>query len=83
MAGGRDGENSREDARSLYEEQELSKNVCYEDVIPEKETEGLKELKDSGFKSDELFLVTRNTDKELYRIRFVPLWEWLLRKNFF
>ncbi|MBU4286564.1 MAG: ATP-binding protein, partial [Proteobacteria bacterium] len=61
----------------------LAINVCYEDVIPERETEGLKELKDSGFKSDELFLVTRDTNKELDRIRFVPLWEWLLSRNFF
>jgi hypothetical protein len=43
----------------------------------------VKELKDSGFRSDDLFLVTRDTDKELDRIRFVPLWEWLLSRNFF
>lgn len=61
----------------------LAITVCYEDVIPERETEGLKGLKDSGLKLDGLFLVTRDTDKELDRIRLVPLWEWLLNRDFF
>jgi predicted AAA+ superfamily ATPase len=58
----------------------LAINVCYEDTIPERETEGLK---DSGLKADDLFLVTRDTDKELDNIKFVPLWEWLLSRDFF
>lgn len=61
----------------------LAINVCYEDSIPERETEGLKGLKDSDLKADALFLVTRDTDKELNNIRFVPLWEWLLSRDFF
>lgn len=40
-------------------------------------------LKGSGLKADDLFLVTRDTDKELDHIRFVPLWEWLLNRDFF
>ena len=61
----------------------LAINVCHEDAIPERETEGLKELKDSSLKADELFPVTRDTDKELDHLRFVPLWEWLLSRDFF
>ena len=61
----------------------LAINVCYEDAIPERETEGLKGLKDSGLKADGLFLVTRDTDKKPDRIRFFPLWEWLLSRDFF
>ena len=43
----------------------------------------LKGLKDSDLKSDDLFLVTRDIDKELDNIRFVPLWEWLLSRDLF
>ncbi len=76
--------NKREvDFIAQKEGQTLAINVCHEDAIPERETEGLKGLKDSGLKADDLFLVTRDTDKKLNHIRFVPLWEWLLSRDFF
>jgi hypothetical protein len=40
-------------------------------------------MKDSSLKADELFLVTRDSDKKLDSTRFVPLWEWLLSRDFF
>ncbi len=57
-------------------------NVFYGDEIDKREIKGLLDFKEK-FKSrvSELVLLTKDTEKEEGRIRFIPLWKWLLEKS--
>lgn len=53
-------------------------NVTYTDDIDKRETEALLEFNKSFKKINELFLLTKNTEKNEHGIIFMPLWKWLL-----
>jgi len=57
-------------------------NVCYSDEIPEREIKGLKEIKkDFGNKVKNLIVLTKDIEKEEDKIRFIPLWKWLILED--
>ena len=58
--------------------QTIALNVCYEDVVPTREIEGLEMIKDSGFECDRLYLISRDTEQDIDGIRCVPLCQWLM-----
>ena len=53
-------------------------NVSYADEINERETIGLLEFKREFDKTQELIIITKDTEKKEKGIFFVPLWKWLL-----
>lgn len=61
-------------------------NVTYTDEINEREIKPLVDLKKSFHKSKiELIIITKNMEKEELieknKIKFIPLWKWLLENN--
>lgn len=54
-------------------------NVCYSDVVDEREIKGLKEF-EKEFKSsiDELIILTKNVEEKKEDVTLIPLWKWLL-----
>jgi predicted AAA+ superfamily ATPase len=62
-------------------EQTTAFNVCYEDVVPPREIEGLKMVRSSGLECDRLYLITRDTEQDIDGIRCLPLWQWLLETD--
>ncbi|MCL7411484.1 MAG: ATP-binding protein [Methanosarcinaceae archaeon] len=54
-------------------------NVTYSDIIEERETKALLELKEQfGDQVSELILITRNVSKSENGITYVPVWKWVL-----
>ena len=53
-------------------------NVCYSDDMPEREIKSLLEFKKQFHKSNELVLITKNTEKHEEGVKFIPLWKYLL-----
>jgi predicted AAA+ superfamily ATPase len=54
-------------------------NVSYTDEIEEREIKGLKEFKNQFKKTKQLTIITKNTEKEENKIKYIPLWKWLLQ----
>ncbi|MHA1785926.1 MAG: ATP-binding protein [Candidatus Helarchaeota archaeon] len=53
-------------------------NVTYTDEINEREINSLIEFKDNFDKTNELIVITKDTEKTIDQINFIPLWRWLL-----
>ncbi|MCR4334945.1 MAG: DUF4143 domain-containing protein, partial [archaeon] len=53
-------------------------NVSYTDEINERETTGLHEFKKQNEKTMSLIIITKNLEKTENKIKFIPLWKWLL-----
>ncbi len=53
-------------------------NVTYTDEIDKRETDGLLQFKENFRKTSEMIVLTRDLEKEVHGIRFIPLWKWLL-----
>ncbi len=54
-------------------------NVSYTDSIPERETEGLREFRDTfGDRVRDLVILTKDTERNEEGIHYIPLWKWLL-----
>jgi len=56
-------------------------NVCYSDEIGEREAKPLLEFKERFEKTRELLIITKNTRGMKDGIKYVPLWEWLLKSG--
>ncbi|MBN2013950.1 MAG: ATP-binding protein [Candidatus Altiarchaeota archaeon] len=53
-------------------------NVTYTDEVDEREIKSLKEFKQKHKKTQELIIITKNTQKTQEEIKYIPLWKWLL-----
>ena len=53
-------------------------NVSFTEEINEREIKALLEFKKEFKKVKELILITKEIEKEENRIKFIPLWKWLL-----
>ncbi len=54
-------------------------NVSYTDALPEREERALLEFADQyGTQVQECILLTKDTQREAGRVRYIPLWKWLL-----
>ena len=53
-------------------------NISYSNKINEREIESLKEFKRKHKKCTELILITKDVEKGEERVKFIPLWKWLL-----
>lgn len=53
-------------------------NVCYSDEVPEREINSLLDFKKQFQKTNELIIITKDTEKYEQGIKFVPLWKYLL-----
>jgi len=53
-------------------------NVCYTDEIPEREIEALFEFRNSFRKTKKMILLTKDVEKKVKEVEFIPLWKWLL-----
>jgi len=56
----------------------IAMNVTYTNDIEEREINSLIEFKKEFKKTKELVILTKDTEKKEKRIRFIPLWKWLL-----
>jgi hypothetical protein len=57
-------------------------NVSYTDALPEREEGALLEFADLyGTRVQECILLTKDTEREAGRVRYIPLWKWLLRQR--
>ena len=57
-------------------------NVSYTDALPEREERALLEFADLyGMRVQECILLTKDTQREAGRVRYIPLWKWLLRQR--
>lgn len=55
-------------------------NVCYSRVIKDREIDSMLEFKQKFKNVKELILITRDLKEEKRGIKFIPLWEWLLKQ---
>ncbi|MBT5023439.1 ATP-binding protein [Candidatus Woesearchaeota archaeon] len=55
-------------------------NVSYTNEINERETNALIEFKKKFNKTNELILITKDTEKTNDSIKYIPLWKWLLEE---
>lgn len=53
-------------------------NVTYTDEINEREIKSLIEFKEKFKKTNQLIILTKNTEKQEKEIHYIPLWKWLL-----
>ncbi|MFH1257659.1 MAG: DUF4143 domain-containing protein, partial [Candidatus Micrarchaeota archaeon] len=53
-------------------------NVSFTDEIEERELKSLLEFKEKFGKTSGMTVITRNAERREGKIRFVPLWKWLL-----
>ncbi len=53
-------------------------NVSYTDNIDEREIRALLEFKKNFNKTKEMVIITKDLEKEQQKIKFIPLWKWLL-----
>ena len=53
-------------------------NVTYADEIDERELKALLEFKKNFARTKEFIVITKNLEKKENRIKFIPLWKWLL-----
>jgi hypothetical protein len=53
-------------------------NVCYSNVIPERETISLFEFKRRQQNVKKLIIITEDIQQEVNGIDFIPLWEWIM-----
>jgi len=58
-------------------------NISYTDEIEEREIKGLLEFQKNFKNIEELILITKNLEKKENNIKFIPLWKWLLLKEYF
>jgi uncharacterized protein len=57
-------------------------NVCYTDLIPDREIRGLQEFAEEfGESVKERIILTKDLEKNDAGISFTPLWKWLLRRR--
>ncbi len=56
-------------------------NVCYSNMLKEREIDSLLEFRDTFKNVKKLLLITEDTEKEEGKISFVPLWKWLLNER--
>ncbi len=56
-------------------------NVSYANELDEREIKGLLEFKKKFKKCRELIILTKDLEKKESRIKFIPLWKWLLINN--
>ncbi|OIN97162.1 hypothetical protein AUJ66_04225 [Candidatus Desantisbacteria bacterium CG1_02_38_46] len=70
--------NKREVDFILKEKNNLSAvNVCFSQTLPQREIDGLLEVKERLKNIKELILITKDIQKEENGIKFIPLWKWL------
>lgn len=53
-------------------------NVCYSDEVPEREINSLLDFKKQFQKTNELIIITKDTEKYEQGIKMIPLWKYLL-----
>jgi predicted AAA+ superfamily ATPase len=53
-------------------------NVCFSNVIPDREIKSLLEFKEEFQNVKNLILLTEDLQKEENGIKFIPLWKWLI-----
>ena len=56
-------------------------NVSHTDDIEEREAKSLLEFKEKFPKTKELLVLTKDTEKKEGKIKYIPLWKWLLEKQ--
>jgi predicted AAA+ superfamily ATPase len=57
-------------------------NVCYADLVPEREPEALREFTEEyGNTVRERIILTRDREEEEGGIAYIPLWKWLLTRE--
>lgn len=56
-------------------------NVTYTDKINEIEIQSLLEFKQNHKKTKKLIIITKKTEKTQDKIKYIPLWKWLLQKT--
>ena len=53
-------------------------NVCFSNIIPDREIKSLLEFKEEFQNVKNLILLTEDLQKEENGIKFIPLWKWLI-----
>jgi predicted AAA+ superfamily ATPase len=53
-------------------------NVCFSNMIPDREIKSLLEFKEEFQNVKNLILLTEDLQKEENGIKFIPLWKWLI-----
>ena len=56
-------------------------NVSFTDKIDEREILSLKEFQNKNKKTQNLILLTYNTDRDRDGIKFIPLWKWMISSS--
>ncbi len=56
-------------------------NVSHTDDVEEREAKSLLEFKGKFPKTKELLVITKDTEKKEGKIKYTPLWKWLLEKQ--
>ena len=57
-------------------------NVCYADLVPEREPEALREFAEEyGDTVREMIILTRDREEKEGEIAYIPLWKWLLTRR--